>query len=236
LARLAPTWVAVARELAEEGRRYLGIEDIQVIPNGVDTARYKPADRTRRVELRKKLGWPEKALVFLYVGRLSSEKRLPLFTELWAEACRGVARPCFWALAGDGPEAGAIDLAARYARCAERVKRHASFDSIEEAYAAADVFVLPSVSEGLSNALLEAMASGLTVLASRVGGTPEAVEDGVSGLLFSAADDAELKAKLARLLQEPDLAPMGAAARETALERFSLEAIAKRYEALYRAG
>ena len=109
-----------------------------------------------------------------------------------------------------------------------------SLEAIQDAYAAADVFVLPSVSEGLSNALLEAMSSGLAVLGSRVGGTAEAVEEGRTGLLFAPQDEAELAAKLKRFLDEPELAGrLGAAAREKAAAAFSLDRTAEAYERLY---
>ncbi|MFC1679884.1 glycosyltransferase [Elusimicrobiota bacterium] len=107
-------------------------------------------------------------------------------------------------------------------------------DDIERCYEAADVFVLPSISEGLSNALLEAMASGVAVLGSRVGGTKEAVEDGNTGLLFDPADDEALRAHLRKLAEEPELAgKLGAAGRERAERLFSLEAVADRYLKLY---
>ena len=187
---LRPRFIAVAQELADEARRYLGPVSVEVVPNGVDVACYKPAESVeKRLELRRALGWPEKALIFLYVGRLSPEKRLPAFTQAWAEASRRVARDCFLAMIGAGPEESAIRMVADYTRCKERIKIHAPTAEVQAAYAAADVFVLPSISEGLSNALLEALASGLPALASRVGGTPEAVTEGLSGFLFSPMDE-----------------------------------------------
>lgn len=238
LAVLKPQFIAVVKGLAAEAARYLGAGvGVHVLPNGVDTARYKPASPAARAAARLKLGWPAKALVFLYAGRLSYEKRLPGFVEAWTDSVRKSRTDALFALVGEGAELPAIESAIRYSRMADRVKVHAPRADLEEVYAAADVFVLPSISEGLSNALLEAMASGLAVLASRVGGTPEAVEDGRSGLLFTAENEPEMRAQLGKLLERPELAlVMGAAARRAAEERFSLPALAEKYELIYRYG
>lgn len=236
LAALKPQFLAVAKELALEAEKYLGPVAVHILPNGVDTDRYKPAaGPASKAALRAELGWPAKALVFLYVGRLSPEKRLSQFTEVWAEQSRQARGACFFALVGAGAEEPAIRSSIQYARAQDRVRLLPPREDVERAYQAADVFVLPSVSEGLSNALLEAMACGLAPLASRVGGTPEAVEDGRSGLLFASADEAELKRQLGKLLERPELATaMGAAAREKAVAKFSLSALAERCEQLYR--
>ena len=100
--------------------------------------------------------------------------------------------------------------------------------------AATDVFVLPSVSEGLSNALLESLASGLPVLGSRVGGTAEAVQDGVSGLLFDGEPEAAAGPLVARLAGDAGLRErLCAGARERA-KAYAMETVAARVEALYR--
>jgi glycosyltransferase involved in cell wall biosynthesis len=105
---------------------------------------------------------------------------------------------------------------------------------VEQAYAAADVFVLPSVSEGLSNALLEAMASGLAVLGSRVGGTAETVRPDVTGLLFGPQDGVELRRGIARFLSEPELGRrLGASARAQAVAEFAIDRVADEYKKMY---
>ena len=98
----------------------------------------------------------------------------------------------------------------------------------------ADLFVLSSHSEGLSNALLEAMACGLPAVATAVGGAPEVIEDGVNGLLVPADDDAALADALLRLVRDPGVAgQLGEAARQTILARYSMEAVVDRYVNLY---
>src|SRR5208282_4419822 len=109
----------------------------------------------------------------------SAEKRLPWFLRLWLRDAGPRARAV---LVGEGPERGAIEAEA--AASGGRIVVLPPRAELADLYAAADVFFLPSFSEGLSNALLEAMSSGLAPLASRVGGTAETVVDGRTGLLF----------------------------------------------------
>lgn len=239
LAALRPQFVAVARELADESARFLGRVPVHIVPNGVDAERYRPVDARRKAELRASLGWPAKGQCFLYVGRFSPEKRLPMFVEEWCDAVKAQrpASDAFAAFVGSGLEGTLVADAVKRARFDSRVFIVPPMDDVERAYGAADVFVLPSASEGLSNALLEAMSCGLGVLASAVGGTVDAVENAVTGLLFPAEDRPALRAQLDKLLAHPDLsASLGRAARETALARFSLEKTAENYENIYRWG
>ncbi|MDE1976416.1 MAG: glycosyltransferase family 4 protein [Elusimicrobia bacterium] len=186
LSLLKPRFVAVSQDLVEEAAAYLGRVSVQVVPNGVDTGRYRPVSSARKAELRRSFGWPADGLGFIYAGRIAPEKRLPYFLEAWAEAVKkSHGSRAFIAFVGDGIEAARLKDIAAYERLQDRVFLMPATDDPSPFYAAADVFVLPSVSEGLSNALLEAMAGGLAVLASRVGGTPEAVAEGRSGLLFA---------------------------------------------------
>jgi glycosyltransferase involved in cell wall biosynthesis len=231
LSWLKPQFAAVTKELAEECAQFLGPVPVQVQPNGVDTARYRPLPAAEKQALRRKLGWPE-GLGFLYVGRFAPEKQPGKFLSAWSRAAAGY--PGFAALVGDGPEGEALRALAQKSPLRERIFVVRAMEDIAQTYAAADIFVLPSISEGLSNALLEAMASGLAVLGSRVGGTAEAVAEGKTGLLFNPQDGAELAEKLKSFLDEPGLAGrMGAAARETAVRNYSLERVAESYEKLY---
>jgi glycosyltransferase involved in cell wall biosynthesis len=231
---LGPRVVVVTSDLREEVAAFgLTGSKVSVLPNGVDTAAYRPAAGEERSALRREWGWPE-GLGFLYVGRLSPEKRLPMFLEaLAAEAGAGAGAsgrtPFFVAFVGEGPEERTLRDQA--GRLGFKAFFHSPLTEVWKAYQAADVFVLPSVSEGLSNSLLEAMSCGLAALASRVGGTGEAVEDGATGILFD--DVPGLRAGIGRLLREPGLAArLGSAGRERAM-RFSIVETAKRYEALY---
>ena len=230
LGLLRPRFLAVVPDLADEARAFLGTVAIEVLPNGVDTARFRLADAAAKRALRAELGWSDAGMVFLYTGRLSWEKRLPWFLRLWREAA---GKNSLMVLAGDGPERAVVEAEA--AKDPSRIKVLASRDDVSRLCAAADVFVLPSVSEGLSNALLEAMASSMAVLGSSVGGTAETIADGRTGLLFDRDDEGGLKAVVRRLEAEPNLGmSLGAAARAEAEERYSLDRVVERLEALYR--
>jgi len=237
LGLLKPQFVAVANELAQEASTYLGAVPVHILPNGVDTQVYSPVGAAQKAAIRSRLGWPANAIGFLYVGRFSPEKRLPMFVEAWIELVKKTGAKAFAAFVGEGIEGVLVTDAAEHARFTSNVFVHAPMADVAQAYAAADVFVLPSISEGLSNSLLEAMSSGLAVLGSRVGGTAEAVAQTQNGFLFEPGDADDLKRQLRKYLERPELADkMGAAARQTALERYSMVKIAQTYEELYRWG
>jgi glycosyltransferase involved in cell wall biosynthesis len=229
---LRPRFVAVAAELAAELAEH-GLGPAEVIPNGVDLERFRPPAPGEKEALRSGLGLGP-GPVFLYMGRLAWEKRLPAFVTAFGRAAAGASPPPQLVAAGEGSERAGLEAAARAAGADLRIL--APVPDPAPLYRAADVFVLPSVSEGLSNALLEALASGLPALGSRVGGTAEAVEDGVSGLLFDGEPDPAAEAPVRRLLADPGLrARLGAGARARAAA-YSLAEVAGRVEALYRPG
>ena len=221
LALLKPRFLAVVNDLSEEAKEHLPGAEIEVLPNGVDTQRFKPVTALEKEALRAKLGW--NGVVFLYTGRLSWEKRLPWFAALWEEASKG--RDAMLVLVGEGAE---------IIPSLPRVRVLPSVEDTAQLYAAADVFVLPSVSEGLSNSLLEAMSSGLAVLASAVGGTAETITDGKTGLLFEKDDVDGLKKQIERILNGGELRNLlGAGARLEVERRYSIARVVERLLELY---
>lgn len=222
LARLRPRFLAVVPDLAAEARERLAGAAIEVLPNGVDVERFKPLPPAERAALRERLGWT--GTVFLYTGRLSWEKRLPWFAGLWLEATKG--RDAAFVLVGSGTEVLPED---------GRVRVLPPVEDTAPLYAAADAFVLPSVSEGLSNALLEAMSSGLPVIASAVGGTAETIDDGKTGLLFGKDDGDAAKKQIQRILNDNELRTrLGTAARLEVERRYSIARVVDRLLELYR--
>jgi glycosyltransferase involved in cell wall biosynthesis len=164
--------------------------------------------------------------LLLSVGRLKAPKDFATLAQALARLDPGSVRV---AIAGDGPDRAALEpLLPPGAILGERA-------DIPQLLASADLFVLSSRSEGLPVAVIEAMAAGLPVIASRVGGVAELVEDGVSGLLVPPGDPEALAAAIRHVVADPEARrALGAAGRARAEELFDLERFREAHRALYR--
>jgi len=174
--------------------------------------------------------------VVVFAGRLTAQKRLPLLLDAWADV-RAAAPDALLLVAGADRSAGADDPGridpARLSAPGVRALGHV--EDMPALLRAADVFALPSASEGLSNALLEACACGLAVVASRVGGATDFIETGRNGMLVDVDDRAGLCDALTALCRDRDLrVRLGAAARETVARTYDVRATATSLLALYR--
>ncbi|MBU0492657.1 MAG: glycosyltransferase family 4 protein [Chloroflexi bacterium] len=202
------------------------------LPNGVDVQAFAPVDDPARRDWRSAEG-----PVALFVGRLDPVKQLDVLLRAWARVLGDADAPGqspVLVLVGDGPEREALVRLAGELGIVGSVRLIGAVEQVAGWYHGADLFVLPSQVEGLSNALLEAMSCGLPVVATAVGGTPEVVEDGVNGLLVPPGDVAALSVALGRLMGDPALArQLGHAARQTVVAGYSVEAMVERYLALY---
>ena len=232
LRRLARAFVAVSAPIRDElARAGIPAARIRSIPNGVDTRRFVPADPPERRRARRALALPPVPVV-LYAGRLSPEKGVDVLLDGWAEARRRGALGTL-CLVGDGPERQALAQRARDHGILGAVRFAGATDDVSPWLRAADVFALPSREEGLSLALLEAMASGLPVVASHVGGTPDAA--GGTAVLVRPGDPRAIADALAAMLDDPERAgALGEAARRRALARFDIGQVARRHRELYR--
>ncbi|MCG6118440.1 MAG: glycosyltransferase [Aquimonas sp.] len=202
---------------------------IEVVPNGVE---FGPLPGTaQRAAVREALGLDARPLL-LFVGRLVPEKNLPLLLQALARL-PAAQRPLAW-LAGEGPERPTLLQQCAELGLQDDIVLLGERDDTGALMAAADLLVLPSREEGLSNVLLEAMAAGLPVLASDAGGSPELVEDGVCGLLFRSGDLDALVAALRRLLEDPALRRlMGAEGRARVEREYAVERMVERSLAIY---
>jgi glycosyltransferase involved in cell wall biosynthesis len=224
--------------VSEHTRRTLGARlalrpgRLGVVHNGIPT----PAGRRDR--LRRELGLGDDELLVLAVGSLRPNKGHRILLDALA-GLRGGDGPARWrlAIAGQGDEREALASRAQALGLAGRVHLLGQRDDVEDVHAAADVFAMPSFSEGLPLALLEAMFAGAAIVASGVGGIPEAVTDGEHALLVPPGDPEPVRRALARLLGDPPLRwRLGEAARRRAHAEFRIERMADRYETLYRGG
>ena len=203
--------------------------------NGVDTGRYTPPLYNEKINAKTALGLDNSQL-FLFVGRLSPEKRVKEFIEAWAELLREEAASpkARLLIVGGGPEEAALRGAIAALGVSGSVTLAGPKSDLLPYYQAADAFILPSISEGLSNSMLEAMACGVAILASRVGGAKEAIAPGVSGCLFDPLNRAELKDCLRGFMADRSLAVrLGERARKTAVEKYSMARVTDEVLAIY---
>jgi sugar transferase (PEP-CTERM/EpsH1 system associated) len=226
---------AVCRDAASRFATLSGIpaHRFEVLYNGVDCRRFTPSPE--RHALRKRLGLLPDELVVLTVASLTPVKRHALLLQAAAKVLSETERRLRFLWIGDGPERATLEARACELGLGTQVQLPGGSDRVAQYLAAADLFVLPSELEGMSNAILEAMASGLPVVAHQVGGNPELVDHGHTGLLCPYGDVEALAAAIARLTRsDTQRADMGSAARRRAEQIFSLDAMLVRYADYYR--
>ena len=214
------------------------------IPYGVDPARFRPATPDERAAVRAELGLYDGDRLVLAGGRLVYKKGLDVAIAAFASAAVREADPARLVIFGYGDLEGELRAQAARLGLADRVlfAGRIERDRIPALFAAADLFLLPSVHDhagnvdGLPNTLLEAMATGLPIVASDVVGVPTVIDDGVHGLLVPERDVAALGAALAALLRDPArAAALGAAARSRVERELTWPQIARRFLGVYRA-
>jgi sugar transferase (PEP-CTERM/EpsH1 system associated) len=234
--RLAWGWtdgvLSVSSRLAERLSAQVGypLDSIKVIRNGIDTARFRP---DKRDAARHSFGLGPRDVVIGTAGRLVPVKdHATLLNALALLKSQGVAFRAI--IAGDGPLRATLAALAGSTGLAHAVDFLGERGDIEDVMAACDVFALSSTSEGLSNTIMEAMATGLPVVATDVGGTEELVEDGRTGLLVPPSDPAAFAAALADLAKdEAKRHSMGLAGRQRMERDYSLDRMIHAYEELY---
>lgn len=218
----------------EAMRRYLiadeGVPErlIHVCYNWIDTGQFHPQPRLRPGAL------AAAPLVIGVVCVLRPEKDLVTLLEAFARVSN-LMPGLLLVIVGSGPMLDPLQARARELGILSRCLFQPEVPEVTAWLREIDIFVLPSRSEALSNALMEAMACGCCPVASGVGGNPELVSDGQTGLLFRCGDAGDLADKLGRLIGEPETrARLGAAAAEFIRSRFDREASVTRMEEVYR--
>jgi len=222
---------AVKQHLVAQG---LPAERISVIHNGVDLRAFARPDSSG--EVRRAWRLPEAAPVLVTIGRLAPTKGHADLLHALAILVRDPGwRELRLLVVGAGPLLSELRRLAERLELAQRTVFAGFQRDVLPSLQAAEVFVLPSVQEGLSLSALEAMALGKPVVACRVGGTPEVVVDGETGILVAPGQPAELARALDQLLSNPDQArAMGAAGQRRVQEAFDLEKMVTRIEGVYQ--
>ena len=223
--------IAVSHEL----RAYLSLEGMparmRVVWNGIDVGPAPTA--ARRQQAREALGVAPDAFVVLSIARLDPVKDLATLLAAVADAVSRERR-LHLVVAGDGPERGRLEAIAAQLGLQPHVTWLGHRDDARAVAVGADVYANSSTSEGISLTLLEAMAGELPIVATRVGGTPEVVDDGVTGRLVPARHPAALADALVAMAADRAAATaIGRAGRARLLADFSLDGMIERYAGIY---
>lgn len=237
--RLFPCWgervIAISDPVRDHLIRDFKLEAsrVRVVYNGVDSGRFIPGSREEVLAEKKNLGLKEGLPVIGHIGRLSPVKGQKFLIEALARL-RQEGRDAQCLIVGDGPEEGNLKTLIRERALGERVFLRPSVAQPAPALSVMDVFVMPSLEEGLGLSILEANAAGVPVVASRTGGIPAIVADRRTGLLVPVADTAALARAIADVLDHQALREaMVEAARAQVFERFSVEAMAAGTQSVY---
>ena len=207
-------------------------ERIKPIPNGVDVSLFYPRS-TEKQRIRRNIGLEPTPIYIGTVANLRPVKNQALLLRVGSRICRTHENVRF-VFAGDGPLKEQLVALAAELGISAKVRFLGARADIPEVLNALDIFVLPSLSEGMPNAVLEAMASGLPVVATRVGGVPELIEDGNTGVLIPSEDEKQLETVLENLLRYyTKRLALGEKGRQHVLEYFRLDRMVNEYQDLY---
>lgn len=235
-ARYTDAVIAVSTPLADFIVDRVGVraETLHVVPNGIDARTFSPGPRSGTV--RQRFGLTDDRVVIGHVGRFAPVKNHIMLLDSFRRA-RDRSPQLFLALVGDGPLRDAIESSAADLGISQHVGFVGQTMDVAAACRDFDIFVLPSHLEGTSISLLEAMATGLAVVATAVGGTPDLLgTDGDTGMLVPPGQPDRLADALAALAADPALrARLGARARERVLVLYAEDAMLDRHEAIYAA-
>jgi sugar transferase (PEP-CTERM/EpsH1 system associated) len=232
-------YVALSRDLESylTDRIHVPPARVEHIYNGVDSALFRPRAGGRTAIEDSPFNDPA-LFVIGTVGRMEAVKDQTTLVRAFARALAispGLARRLRLVLVGDGPLRGQIESVVRSANVEPLVWFAGARDDVARLMTGLDCFVLPSLAEGISNTMLEAMATGLPVIATRVGANADLMEDGLSGRLVPRANPEAIANEILAYVADPALARRhGHAGRQIVERRFSLDRMVERYEAMYR--
>jgi sugar transferase (PEP-CTERM/EpsH1 system associated) len=226
--------ICVSQQVADFAAQEIGLPPakLTVIRNGIDIDQF--TDLPDQQTARAMFGLPVPGKIMAAIGRPRPVKGFSYLLEAFAQIAAD--QPDLYLLfVGDGPEKRPLQTAAQQLPSANRVIFLGDQQEIPRLLAALDILVLPSLWEGLPNVVLEAMAAGLPVVATAVGGTPELVVEGETGLLVPPRDPATLAEAIVTLLTDPELARrLGENGRQRVTTQFTIQQTVAQTESLYQ--
>jgi glycosyltransferase involved in cell wall biosynthesis len=225
--------VAIAEEVRNSIQKLYGYPNPPLIPNGIPTDEYAP-DPNKRAQWRQAHGIETHATILTHVGRFAPPKNHALLIEAFARV--RTSAPLYLLLVGGGELENTVREQVAQLGLENRVRFLGIRSDVADILRASDVFVLSSRWEGNPMSVMEAMASGLPVVSTAVGGVPELVRDGETGLLVPSEDTGALAQAIQALVDNPARRQaMGAAARQHAVASFDIRHTVRGYEQLYEA-
>jgi N-acetyl-alpha-D-glucosaminyl L-malate synthase BshA len=224
---------SISSYLKEETVQHFGVtRGIEVVPNFVNCDVYAPiCDEAKRAEARRHLAQPDEAIL-MHLSNFRPVKRVVDVVRVFAQVVREL--PAQLVLVGDGPDRSAAEWLARDLRIHDKVRFLGKQDKVNELLPLADLMLMPSELESFGLAALEAMACKVPAIATRVGGVPELIDDGVTGLLYAVGDVEAMAQGALSLLRDRDrLEAMRIAGRKTAQTRFCSTLVVPQYVRYY---
>src|ERR1700678_428342 len=224
---------SISSYLKEKTLQDFGVtRGIEVVPNFVNCNVYVPIDdQAKRAEARRRLAAPDEAIL-MHLSNFRPVKRVVDVVRIFAQVAESI--PARLVLVGDGPERSAAEWLARDLRIQDRVHFLGKQERVNELLPLADLLLMPSELESFGLAALEAMACKVPSIATRVGGVPELIDDGVTGLLYAVGDVDEMAKGALGLLKDKDrLQSMRDAGRKTAQSRFCATLVVPQYVRYY---
>ncbi len=209
-----------------------GVPDdkIEVLYNGVDAARF--GNNVRSEALKKELGFTDSDLIMVSVGNFTPVKGHKFLVEGFVSTSNDFPN-AYLLLIGDGPLRSMLSFMVKEKRLQDRIIFLGKRNDVVDLLDLSDICILPSLSEGLSNALLEYMAAAKPIIATKVGGNTEVITDGVNGILIEPGNPAAISWAIRNLLKNDELRrKIAVNAEETANTKFSLQAMLAKYEKL----
>lgn len=231
-------YIPLSRDLESWLREVVRVRETKIrqIYNGVDSERFHPSVAGREAMPNPEFSG-QNCVVIGTVGRLEQVKDQRTLVRAFAEIsqrCPQLAPRLRLILVGDGSTRIKLEQLASELGVSDRLWITGATNDVPVLMRGMDIFVLPSLVEGISNTILEAMASGLPIVATRVGGNPELVSDGITGCLVPANDPVVMATALQTYIESPVLRiKHGQAGRRRVVEEFSMAAMAERYLAVY---
>jgi len=227
--------IAISSDIAASlGRIIRNPKKIVFIPNGIDIKQFSPPSTTLRTKARSSLGIQAEQRVVLCVGTLKTRKGIDVLIHAWHKLSANVRENSLLVIIGEGEQRSELETLINRYTLASSVRFAGHQADVSTYYKAADIFVLPSRHEGLSNALLEAAAFGLPLIGTNISGTSDVIEHGINGMICEVDDADTMRSHIETLLEDKSKRlQMGTEARNTVADKMNISVVVEALEDLY---